>query len=293
MCASDSAFRDFRNTTNFKLAVFDFSRGSFRRVVLQCMPHALLPSRATTLLIVYNDAVSDGDLYTTLVLDMDEVRRVLEAAGSERELSRRIDRISEGFLGRPYAEGLLGGGPDLPEEFRIDLTAFDCVTYMETVLALALVLKSEEFVDTIRRIRYQDGKVDWVHRNHYMIDWLRNNEQDGFVKGISAGHLTVEKTCTLSIINGLPARTTTFPYFPAAALPDVAGNIETGDFVLFVSTRETLDVFHTGLLVFSNQKLLLRHATRTAGALIEQELVEFMRQNTMAGFMLLRPICRR
>jgi len=252
-------------------------------------PRASLPSRATTLLIVYNDAVSD-EVYTPLVLDIGEVSRILEATGSQREMSQRVDRISKSFLGRPYAEGLLGGGPDLPEEVRIGFTAFDCVTYMETVLALALVTKREEFVDTIRRIRYQDGKIDWFHRNHYMIDWLRNNERAGFVKSLSAGHLTVEKTCTLSIINGLPARTTTFPYFPAHALPNVAGNIETGDFVLFVSTRETLDVFHTGLLVYGNRKLLLRHATRTAGAVIEQELVEFMRQNTMAGFMLLRPL---
>jgi hypothetical protein len=94
------------------------------------------------------------------------------------------------------------------------------------------------------------------------------------------------------LIPGLPAKTTTFPYFPAQKLAQVAELCETGDLILFVSTKPTLDVFHTGVLVERAGSWRLRHATRTAGAVIEQALVEFVSRNETAGFVLLRPLCR-
>jgi hypothetical protein len=236
--------------------------------------------------------VATGELNTPLRFEPSEARRILEKAAGDSQLSQRLDRISAALVGRPYDEGLLGGGPESPEEFRVDLSAFDCVTYIETVLAMARAGTTNEFVDTIRRIRYEDGAVDWFRRNHYMIDWARNNEDAGFVENLTAGRLMEEKTCTLGLIPGLTEKTTTFGYLPTQALSDVKRTIGTGDLLLFVSTRQTLDVFHTGLVINREQGLLLRHATRTAGAVIEQTLVEFISQNTMAGFILLRPLCQ-
>jgi hypothetical protein len=233
------------------------------------------------------------DIETPFGLDPAELERILKDAVGEPDLGKRIDRVSELFLGRPYTEGSLGGGAELPEELRVSLNAFDCVTFIETVLALALARTIDEFIDAIRRIRYEDGEIDWLRRNHYMVDWASNNEQCGFIKNITFGPDAIEKTCTLSLIAGLPAKTTTFRYIPTQSLGDVAGLIEAGDLIFFVSTKNTLDVFHTGLLVERERHWLLRHATRTAGAVIEQDLVEFMSQNEMAGFILLRPLCRR
>lgn len=224
--------------------------------------------------------------------DSAEAGPILEYAGPETNLPKRLDRISEFLLGRPYAEGSLGGGPQLAEEFRVSLSAFDCVTFIETVLALALARTIEEFIDTVRRIRYEDGEIDWFRRNHYMVDWASNNEERGFITNITSGPDTVEKTCTLSLIAGLQAKPVTFRYFPTESYEAVARRIETGDLILFVSTKEALDVFHTGVLVRPDA-LLMRHATRTAGAVIEQELNEFTSQNKMPGFILLRPLCRR
>jgi Protein of unknown function (DUF1460) len=233
------------------------------------------------------------DIETPFGLDPAEVEQILKDAAGGPDLGKRIDRISELFLGRPYTEGSLGGGPDVTEEFRILLNAFDCVTFIETVLALALVRTIDEFIDAIRRIRYEGGEIDWLRRNHYMVDWASNNEQTGFIKNITFGPDALEKTCTLNLIAGLPARTTTFRYIPTQSLGHLTGLIEAGDLIFFVSTKNTLDVFHTGLLVERAGRWLLRHATRTAGAVIEQDLVEFMSQNEMAGFILLRPLCRR
>lgn len=233
------------------------------------------------------------DIETPIGLEAAEAERILKDSGAETDHGARIDRISELLLGRPYVEGALGGGPKSTEEFRVSLNAFDCVTFIEIVLALALARTLDEFVDTVRRIRYEDGKVDWVRRNHYMVDWVRNNEACGFVKDITSGPFTVVKRCTLSLIAGLPAKTATFRYFPTQSTAEVTTLFGIGDLILFVSTRDTLDVFHTGLLVEHAGRWLLRHATRSAGFVIDQDLVEFMSQNEMAGFILLRPLCRR
>ncbi len=232
------------------------------------------------------------NIETPIGLDAKEAERVLTDVGGETDLGKRIDRVSGLLLGRPYVEGSLGGGAGSPEELRVSLSAFDCVTFIEGVLALALARTIDEFIDAIRRIRYEAGEIDWFRRNHYMVDWARNNEDYGFVKNLTLGPHTREKTCTRSLIAGLPEKKTTFRYFPAQRLADVAGLFEIGDLILFVSTREALDVFHTGLLIECEGRWLMRHATRTAGAVIEQELVEFVSRNEMAGFVLLRPLCR-
>jgi Protein of unknown function (DUF1460) len=233
------------------------------------------------------------DIETPFGLDPAQIERILKSAGATTDLAERIERISESFLGRSYVEGSLGGGPDLPEEFSVSLEAFDCVTYIEIVLALVLAGTTEEFINRLREIRYEGGRVDWFHRNHYMTDWARNNEQRGFIANVTTGTANFEKTCTLSLIPGLPVRAATFHYVPNRSLAEVAGQVDTGDLILFVSTRETLDVFHAGLLVKRDAQILLRHATRTANAVIEQDLGEFMSKNEMEGFVLLRPLCRR
>lgn len=225
-------------------------------------------------------------------MDAAEVARILKDADAESDIGMRIDRISELFLGRSYIEGSLGGGPGVPEEFRVSLEAFDCVTYIETVLALASARTIDEFIDTIRRIRYEDGEISWFRRNHYMVDWSRNNEERGFIRNITAGPNIEEKTCMLSLIAGLPARTTIVQFLPTKYRADVPSLVERGDLILFVSTRETLDVFHAGVLIDHEGRLFVRHAGRTAGRVIEQDLDEFIRQNEMAGFILLRPLCR-
>lgn len=225
-------------------------------------------------------------------LDPDFANRLLEKARDICELHQRLDRISQELLGSLYQEGSLGGGPAVDEEFRIDLKVFDCVTLIEVVLALALADTVPDFIDMTRRIRYDEGRISWFHRNHYMVDWAGNNERSGFIRNVTMGPMTAEKTCTLSLIEGLKTRTTNFKYFPSEEMVAAKRMMDDGDIILFVSTRNDLDVFHTGLVFDRGGRIVMRHATRRAGFVVDQELEEFVGQNQLAGIIVLRPLCQ-
>lgn len=226
-------------------------------------------------------------------LDTLAAGRLLDELRDTQDFTARIDHISARFLGSPYLENPLGGGPTAKEVLRISLAGFDCVTYMETALAFAAARTVKEFIAIMRRLRYANGQVDWYHRNHYMLDWAKHNEARGAMQNITAGPETVSITRTLALINELPAKLATFNCFPKRQLARVQSRIETGDLILFASTRKWLDVFHTGILIRSANDLLLRHATRGAGKVIEQRLKDFLAAHRMSGFMLLRPLCQR
>jgi hypothetical protein len=219
------------------------------------------------------------------------VTRLLKRLRTARSIEARLDEASGFFLDHDYAQDPLSGGPDLKEVFRASLGAFDCVTYMESVMALAASNNADDFAKRLRQIRYKNGKVDWFERNHYMTSWLANNKRLRALADLTRGPLTTAKTRTLNGVQGLPSRRVTFRCFPKHRLATIRRRLRTGDLILFVSTRKRLDVFHTGILIRREDRVLMRHATRSAGKVIEQDLADFLKKNRMSGFILARPLC--
>lgn len=226
-------------------------------------------------------------------LKLREAERLLNSIKEEADLSNRICLVSQQFIGRSYFDNPLGGGPQQEESFVCSLEGFDCVTYIETVFAFAMSDSVEEFVSKLRKIRYVDGRVEWSSRNHYMTDWAANNEAGGFVINITQGEGAVEKRRLLNVVAGLPAKSVTFSCYPKRRFARIADKICTGDIALFVSVRKRLDVFHTGFLIRRDAEILLRHATRKHGAVVEQRLEEFLAENRMSGLILVRPRYRK
>ena len=73
---------------------------------------------------------------------------------------------------------------DIAPLYRVD--AFDCETYVDTVLALAMGHDTISFKRYIRQVRYKEGKVGFLHRNHFTcLDWNQNNQKQGFLKDIT------------------------------------------------------------------------------------------------------------
>jgi hypothetical protein len=218
------------------------------------------------------------------------VEDLLSEARHDGFASSRIDVLSRHFLGCPYQPNPLIGSSDSREVFTASLDGFDCVTYIETILALACASDADEFVEWLRKIRYEQGRIEWKRRNHYMTQWIRNNVRGGLLRPISMPTVpTHSRERTLNVVPGLAAQRTQVKCVPKSALSRAREHFRSGDVICFVSTRKNLDVFHAGILVRDGKRVLMRHASRSRGKVVEQELSEFLRANRMAGVIVVRP----
>ena len=109
---------------------------------------------------------------------------LIEQAKAHSTISQRIDVISRTLIGTRYQARTLIGSPQQKEVFVVREDAFDCVTYNEFVLAVAMARDVPEFEDALRKIRYHNGEVVWRERNHYYADWSRSNVANGICKPV-------------------------------------------------------------------------------------------------------------
>ena len=218
------------------------------------------------------------------------VEHLLSETKHDRSTGSRIDVLSRHFLGHSYKPNPLIGSADTAEVFTASLDGFDCVTYIETVLALARASNVDDFIEWLRKIRYEQGRIQWERRNHYMTVWIRNNVRQGIIRPVSKPAVpTVSRERVLNVVPGLAAQRTRVKFVPKRAVPRLEPHLQSGDLIFFVSTRKNLDVFHAGIIVRDGTSVLMRHASRSQGFVVEQELSEFLKANRMAGVIVVRP----
>lgn len=104
-------------------------------------------------------------------------------------MPERLEYISAHFLEKPYVLGALGEGDtgryDQDPLYRTD--AFDCLTFVETVIAAALANNVSQFQQCMQTIRYDNGDIDFTKRNHFTsLDWNPNNQKQGLLKDITS-----------------------------------------------------------------------------------------------------------
>jgi hypothetical protein len=208
-------------------------------------------------------------------------------------IAARVEVVSGQFLGLPYVAHSLIGSPDTPEVLVTSLGGFDCVTYIESVLALVYAEKTGTFNAFLKKIRYAGSKVDWQQRNHYMTQWLHNNVRKGFLERVGHRWATNRKRRLLTAVPGLAPLRQSFSCIPKRRLATIQSEFRSGDLMFFVSTRHHLDVFHCGILIRRDDRLLLRHASRSKGSVVEQDLSSFLDENRMSGVLIARPVDRR
>ena len=205
-------------------------------------------------------------------------------------VAERIDFIARAFIGTPYRWHTLIGGPHRRERFVVRDDCFDCVTYCETVLAAARSERLSDFVPELRRIRYRNGAVNWRARNHYFADWSANNVANGICARVTlSGDVAIDKT--LTYLRALGSHWVSFDAIPRARLLANREQLQTGDIIGFLSHRPRLDYFHIGFVVVaSDGDLLLRHAARSRGRVLDQRLTHFLAANRVRRVTLLRPL---
>lgn len=205
-----------------------------------------------------------------------------------------------------YAADPLGEGPEHPPDTDplCDFTRVDCVTYVEQVCALALSAGIKTVPDTLQKIRYRDGQLDYRWRNHYFVsDWLPANRW--FIRDITDEVGTgLLKSMTKTISRGkffagkglqqyadLSDEDGTTSYIPRTRVKEVAGKLHTGDLIVFVIDTKGIIAGHTGLIRMQDGKPYLQHASLSAKTVITVPLQDYLRTAParFLGFKIARP----
>jgi len=202
-------------------------------------------------------------------------------------------RLGNYFLGTPYGAGTLDKGE--PEALVVNLRAFDCFTFIENLVTLALLLSAgpvsfERYREMLMSIRYRRGRPDgYASRLHYFSDWLFDNQRRGHVQNIShllGGQIFSKK---IGFMTGHPddypalknrkvyrqmkaverrMQRRVIYYIPGVPLKETAQRIAGGDLIAVTTSIEGLDVIHVGIAVRAMRQLHLLHASSRAGKVI-------------------------
>ena len=222
------------------------------------------------------------------------------------------------FINAPYQAATL----EKPgkENLIINLSSFDCTTFMETVLVLTRCafhgkITEAEFRRTLKLVRYRQGTIaGYASRLHYFTDWLRDNEKKQILKDVSRqfdaeaqrkkiNYMTTHRTSYPSLKNEdefqkmlLVEKNLSHKVFYIIGKNKVStqkANIQNGDIIAFTTDQEGLDVAHTGFACWQEKNLHLLHASSKEGGVVisAKTLAAYLNQNKkFAGITVARPL---
>jgi len=212
-----------------------------------------------------------------------EVLRAVEAS-RHLPLPQRMAAVSEPLLGRPYVLDPLGEGvpPDPDPLVRYD--AFDCLTFVEEVLALSLAGDPLHAAEIRNALRYGDAPVDYVKRRHFMeLQWIAGNIADGWLVDTTREYgetIRLEREVTPATWAGwsrrarfahedheLPTGTMALDVLPLDVAREIAHTLRPGSLILTVREDRPwvpLWVTHIGF-VLPGDPPRVRHATPMGG----------------------------
>lgn len=252
-----------------------------------------------------------------------------EALGRKRiPLRRRAARVGELAIGTPYEPNTLeaylraGGSPSRKEPLIVSLTRFDCVTLVESCLAVARVAAAgsapswERFKGEVERMRYRGGnRRGYTSRLHYFSEWITDSEGRHLVRNLGQELGGIADTRPLRFmtehrgsypaladddvyreIGEMERRLDSHPRWmiPTHRIPDVAEHIETGDVLAFATAISGLDVSHAAFAYRDSNKVLRVLHAPLSGGVVEitrrtlPEYVAAIRRAT--GILIARPL---
>ena len=247
--------------------------------------------------------------------------------GRETPLGRSVIRVGELAVGTPYVPYTLEAyltarGSPLQEPLTLSLTRFDCVTLVESCLAVARLANSKDpptwkrFGREIERMRYRGGeRRGYTSRLHYFSEWITDGEQRGLVKDLGAELGGAEDARPLRFMTEHRAKYPALAddgvfreievierrldrrarrVLPTKRIPQVVNRIETGDVLAFATEIPGLDVTHSAFAHRGGDGILrVLHAPLSGGVVqvtrtTLPEYVAAIRRST--GILVARPL---
>jgi hypothetical protein len=242
-------------------------------------------------------------LYGFSERDVDAYLKFL--CGSEPDPIKRVVHLARKDIGQPYEIYLLGEFPY--ELYDPDpmycLEKSDCVTFVEHTYAMALSHDWPSFFKTLQRLRYKDGKVGMLSRNHESVaDWDPNNSwlfeeitgKLGDGKASVPMHMTWRPAkffAKWNIGQDMPDVTVESVYVPADRIESILSELKDGDVVHIVrGNAKEQYVGHFGLVAHGPKgEVNMIHSAEPA--VREQGILNFIERNkeSTLGMKFLRP----
>jgi Protein of unknown function (DUF1460) len=234
-----------------------------------------------------------------------DVARALAAvpAGGARAVAATRPLVGLPYVASPLGEG---AGRDADPRFRLD--AFDCMTLVETAVALGSARSLVEAQAALDDVRYS-GAPAFATRNHEVLSqWIPANVAKGWIApatpapGGAAEHVAAKEYTSATwdavraagrAIPGLPRARLPLGRFSAAIVAPgdaawAAAHVPQGALVFVVRTdspERATRVTHAGLVVQRpGGATLVRHATSSKGVarVIEEPIERFVRREERA-----------
>ncbi len=216
-----------------------------------------------------------------------ELTQVITSANQTIRPGEQIVRISEHFINTPYVANTLVGSPQEAEQLVINLTAFDCFTFLDVVEALRRSTVVADFYTQLKNVRYRNGTVAYAMRRHFFSDWVNGHATSigDVTAGVGQGsaqtvvkHLN-RKSDGTRWLPEIPIVSRQISYIPVSEIDaQMLSLLHPGDYIGVYSELAGLDVSHTGLVVKRKDKLMLRHASSRRGIerVVDEELITYL-----------------
>jgi D-alanyl-D-alanine carboxypeptidase/D-alanyl-D-alanine-endopeptidase (penicillin-binding protein 4) len=227
-----------------------------------------------------------------------EAHKLLNRPDAPAAYLDRLKFYSHALLERPYFLGPTGEGRfgRIEPAPLLDLDRFDCVTYIESAMALSLSAQPRDMLPRILGLRYGSDTVDYPTRNHYFVeDWLKRNAAltkvvrfpgDSLLKKpIDKQKFYAAKKLPVPASNPV-ADIAFMPYDKAVAMMANWTHGEKFLGVAFVTDIPGLDVTHTGFLVADGKNPpVLRNASQLVHKVADMPFKEYLeaRKGKCAG----------
>ena len=243
----------------------------------------------------------------------------------------RAVRIGELAVGTPYEAFTLetyirsGGNPAAVEPIALSLTRFDCVTLVESCLAIARIAATDSqptwkrFSREVERMRYRGGRrLGYASRLHYFSEWISDGHKRGLVRDIGnelggvvdarplrfmtehrESYPALADDSVFRAIGAMERRLDSHRrhMIPTDQIARVEDRIESGDVLAFATGIPGLDVSHAAFAYRdAGGTLRVLHAPLSGGAVeitksTLPEYVSKIRRST--GILVARPLSGR
>lgn len=231
------------------------------------------------------------------------------STGHQSAHSEELVNLARKMLGRPYSAFSLDTSPG--EQLRLYLTSFDCVLLVEQLLALVHSNTTTNFSNLVQQLRYENGTVDYCHRNHYFSKWAANAQKLGLLNDISMSMpQATRRSRRLSFMSSHPDSyapmkqsqpracikereqnlTVSQAYVPLTALSAAIPHLKSGDIFALVTSVDGLDVTHTGILERTDSGLNAIHAIPESGVVRSLDFLQYASKvEAVVGVSFFRP----